>query len=185
MLGAELVGDADGVEHAPPVLEKRQRRAPGAQRRALLKHGGAHAEPAQRGRRGEARHAGAHDDDLHLLLPPGTAALRPRRHGDIAAAAPSGMQVAAERVRGGGGERHGDGSRKRFLDTTRDGELGAMRGQCGGGFCAMDGLERWTIGSHAYLEDDAQDTSAPGWESLTKADSVSGFSLFTYGYKKN
>ena len=73
-----------------------------------------------------------------------------------------GLAGPTERVRGGGGERHGDGSRKRFLDTTRDGELGAMRGQCGGGFCAMDGLERWTIGSHTYLEDDAQDTSAPG-----------------------
>ena len=86
VLGAEIVGDADGVQHAPPVLEQRQGRAAGAQGLALLQHGGPHAEPAQGERGGQARDARAHDDDV-LLRPRG------RRGGD---GGRSGIVAAAE-----------------------------------------------------------------------------------------
>lgn len=35
---SELVSDADGVQHAPPVLEERERSPAGAQRLALLQN---------------------------------------------------------------------------------------------------------------------------------------------------
>jgi hypothetical protein len=120
VLGAELVGDADGVQHAPPVLEQRQGRAARAQGVALLQHGGAHAEPPQRHRRGQPRDARADDDDVLL---------RPRRRqgghgGRCGAVAPASRRGAIPelwiRARDRGGDHcHGDG------DEASSGELAA------------------------------------------------------------
>lgn len=134
VLGPEIVGNADGVQHAPPVLEQRQGRAARAQGVALLQHGGSHAESAQRDRRGQPRDARADDDNVLL---------RPRRcrGGHVAVASASrasgrgAVPVAELRGRGGGGQCHGDGDgngngnsngRSLFLDRNWGWRTGAI-----------------------------------------------------------